>query len=215
MSIDISIVDRNGELNPTGKNFKFMIFNLPREKTCVEATEQCKDNCYEKKSCRGNVVRAREKNLEASRNELFIETIKSNIGENINDRKLTYFRIHASGDFYNIEYLDKWVKIANDYVGKNIKFVAYTKSINILDKYLKDNGININDINIKFIYSIMEDTKVEDIQLARNYNLMTYSALDISSVNGENYSKFCTMGCADCMYCYDNVIGNVITNLRQ
>ena len=39
----------------------------------------------------------------------------------------THVRIHDSGDFYSVDYLNKWVQIAKD--NKDVIFYAYTKSI--------------------------------------------------------------------------------------
>jgi hypothetical protein len=45
----------------------------------------------------------------------------------INKKKADAVRIHDSGDFYNNEYIEKWVNIAM--LNPNVNFYAYTKSI--------------------------------------------------------------------------------------
>jgi len=79
------------------------------------------------------------------------------MNEEIRKKKVTHIRIHDSGDFYSIAYLNKWISIATQ--NKDVIFYAYTKSIKffidglLLPKNLKiifsegsktDNLINVN-----------------------------------------------------------------------
>jgi len=49
------------------------------------------------------------------------------MNEAIQNKKVDILRLHDSGDFYSVDYLNKWIQIAKD--NKNVIFYAYTKSI--------------------------------------------------------------------------------------
>lgn len=73
------------------------------------------------------------------------------MSEIIRNMKLPWFRIHESGDFYNQEYLNKWIQIArnNPYTW----FLAYTKNW-LLDFSKVPNNLTIrysSDISSKHI----------------------------------------------------------------
>ena len=104
------------------------IFNLPHMTTCPGATEECKKYCYAAKAERiyKGTVPFRQKNFELSKTEEFPELVIKTLSRM---RVLKRVRIHESGDFYNQEYLNKWVKIAKALPG--IIFTAYTKSLHL------------------------------------------------------------------------------------
>lgn len=102
------------------------IFNLPRLKTCPGATELCKKFCYAGKAEKiyPQVPAYRERKYQLSLSSSFVNEISSEL-EHLGP-KIDAIRIHESGDFYDQEYLNKWVEIANKFSG--LKFYAYTKS---------------------------------------------------------------------------------------
>jgi hypothetical protein len=63
----------------------------------------------------------------------------------------THVRIHDSGDFYSIEYLLKWVDIAN--TNKEVIFYAYTKSIPFFKGTFQGKPIIKVPDNLKIIFS--------------------------------------------------------------
>ena len=71
----------------------------------------------------------------------------------IKKKKATHIRIHDSGDFYSIKYLQKWVQIAE--YNKEVIFYAYTKSIKFFV-----NGLLLPD-NMKIIFS--EGSKTDEL----------------------------------------------------
>ena len=75
--------------------------------------------------------------------EKFIDAIDSEI----NRRKITNVRIHASGDFYNEKYMSAWFRIAR--MNPSVKFYAYTKMISMF----KRNYYFVPD-NFKVIFSL-------------------------------------------------------------
>lgn len=153
----ISVRDDQGNINKACPNI------------CVEAPEICKEICYAYRRQKGRekiVYGGREKNYWATRCDNFVEKVQKQIQGTIRyyknraqDIQIIY-RIHESGDFYSVDYLQKWVAIANHFQDqKHVHFMAYTKSIEILNQFLVKNGCNLQDINIKFMYSIMRIKK--------------------------------------------------------
>ena len=107
-------------------------FNLPAGKTCLFAGE-CRKFCYAMKGNFRfkNVIASHEYNLKIAKSDNFVNHINDNI---LNLPGLKFLRIHASGDFFNESYIQKWVKIARN--NPNIIFYAYTKAM-ILFKGIK------------------------------------------------------------------------------
>jgi len=67
------------------------------------------------------------------------------MNEEIEKKKATHIRIHDSGDFYSVKYLQKWIDIAIQ--NTNVIFYAYTKSIKFFI-----NGLKLPK-NLKIIFS--------------------------------------------------------------
>lgn len=167
----------------------YLTWSLPSKKTCPYATELCKKKCFAKKNeTFKTVLRSREQNFEKSKEENFEKDVIELIDKYLNKKKckdkLLIVRIHTSGDFYSKEYLDKWISITNNYKGnENIQFQSYTKSV----VYLKD--IDLDNVNIHFVYSKWDDTKKEDILLAQELNIPIFYAtnkenVDMAKFNG-------------------------------
>lgn len=99
-----------------------IMFNLPASK---EVCGRLCNSCYAHREQQRypTVLPARTMRLEATRQLDFVSRIKSEI--NSLKTKPKYFRIHASGDFYDQPYINKWVSIIQSF--PNIVFYAYTK----------------------------------------------------------------------------------------
>lgn len=119
-------------------NKKVLVWNLPRLKTCPGAYA-CKDWCYEIKAEKRfkNAIIAREKNLQESKKENFVKKAV----EYMNKKKFDHVRVHASGDFYSQQYLEKWYAIARHLPSKN--FYAFTKSLHLNLYEFKPKNFNI------------------------------------------------------------------------
>lgn len=104
------------------------MFNLPA--TIQICNTICK-GCYARKEqVRFPAVnKARELRHNASLQADFADTVKKEL--NSLRKKPKYFRIHASGEFYSQDYINKWVDIASD--NKDIIFYAYTKRMSNFD----------------------------------------------------------------------------------
>ena len=154
----MKLLTQNSKLKKTSieNNMRVLNFSLPAYKTITGKTvcpfaKDCVKYCYAQK---GNyrypsVVKGLNNRYELSKTADFIPQMNATI---ILERP-THVRIHDSGDFYSIEYLQKWVQIAND--NKGVIFYAYTKSI----KFFID-GLKLPK-NLKIIFS--EGSKTDNL----------------------------------------------------
>jgi len=136
-------------ISPGNMKVKFPIFNLPAQGTCPGSTPMCEEACYAMKAQRQypDARESRERNLKLSKTKEFIKEV--NAWFKSKRKPVKYFRIHESGDFYDQEYLDKWIEIAK--AQPKTKFLAYTKSFHL--DFLKV------PTNMIIYYSIMPDSK--------------------------------------------------------
>lgn len=173
-----SIDEETGNLLKEGDTYKFLIFDLPRVITCSYATSLCKITCfqesveanYPKKNGESDAKNLRKEKLIKSLDDTFIEKIISEIRNKLRNKpdSKIIVRIHGDGDFYNVEYLMKWIEISlrvkysrydinqmsllEAVENTRICFVAYTKSLKYLvdifikGEYLKDLLELINNI---------------------------------------------------------------------
>lgn len=95
--------------------------------TCPGA-KACIAGCYARNGryVMSNVKKAQEERLALSLTDSFVDVITAEIKR----RRVSKLRVHDSGDFYSLEYLKKWIAIAE----KNPEtfFYAYTKMHPIL-----------------------------------------------------------------------------------
>jgi hypothetical protein len=129
----MNLLTQNSKLKETSKKLGLKIFNfsIPAYKSksgkvvCPFA-ESCVKYCYAQK---GNykrfpkVAEGMEERFLISKSLNFVALMDIEI----NKKKADAVRIHDSGDFYNNEYIEKWVNIAM--LSPNVNFYAYTKSI--------------------------------------------------------------------------------------
>ena len=109
-------------------------FGIPAHKsrtgliTCPYAGP-CAFNCYAKEGAYlwPKVADAYEFRLEASLQNNFVEVMIASIKK----KKAQAIRIHDSGDFYNREYVSKWLSIMDAL--PDVQFYAYTKSIPLFE----------------------------------------------------------------------------------
>jgi len=106
-------------------NFSLPAYKTQNNKMVCPFAKDCVKYCYAQK---GNyrypsVKKGLNNRYELSKKEEFVTIMNANI---LIERP-THVRIHDSGDFYSVDYLNKWVQIAKD--NKDVIFYAYTKSI--------------------------------------------------------------------------------------
>ena len=114
----MNLLTQNAKMKKTSKenNSRIYNFSIPAYKTksckltCPFA-DSCIKYCYAQK---GNYTRfpivqqLMEQKYTITKQDNFILLIN----EEIQKKKATHIRIHDSGDFYSVKYLQKWVDIA-------------------------------------------------------------------------------------------------------
>lgn len=113
-------IKKTGKLNST----RLYEFNLPAVITCPFAGS-CKSICYADKGTYlySNVKKKYQFNFELTKQTDFIQLIQ----KELELKRVEAVRIHSSGDFYSLNYLKKWIKIAQQ--NPNVLFYGYTKSV--------------------------------------------------------------------------------------
>jgi len=130
-------------------NFSLPAYKTQNNKVVCPFAKECVKYCYAQK---GNyrfpsVKKGLNKRYELSKKEEFVTIMNANI---LLERP-THVRIHDSGDFYSIDYLNKWIQIAND--NKNVIFYAYTKSIPFFKRSKENNNNWLLPNNLVIIFS--------------------------------------------------------------
>lgn len=203
LNANIRISEGNFVLKNTNE-VGFMIFDLPACYCCPYATDWCKKYCYAKAPqdmFKNSVLKARMSNLEESKKDTFVKDMINIIEFNLQRKKYknknkVYFRFHGSGDIYSEDYFIKLIEIT-DYFKDNDKIVfqTYTKSLPIVSKY------NLNNINLKIMFSVVEDTKELDIQFAKELGLSIFNA--VPEVENLEDGYVCKGDCSKCQTCYE------------
>lgn len=127
----IHMSEGNAKLKKTEEihGCKIVGFDLPAGDTCPYAGE-CKAICYARK-CRfvyGRKAAYTKDNYLASLQPDFVQRMSAIInGIVASTPKKVYVRIHASGDFYCLDYAKKWAEIIRQC--PSAEFYAYTKSV--------------------------------------------------------------------------------------
>ena len=165
----MNLLTQNSKMKKTSlkNNAKIFNFSIPAYKTksgkvtCPFAAA-CVKYCYAQK---GNYTRfpivqeLMEKKYEISKQTNF----NSLMNAEIKKKKATHIRIHDSGDFYSVKYLQKWVQIAE--FNPSIIFYAYTKSIKFFKQKTKFSDLIVMPTNLKIIFS--EGSKTDELINAR------------------------------------------------
>lgn len=118
MKLTLKISKNNTKLG------KIASFSLPSIKTCPSKTAWCEKHCYAKRSeiQYPNVKRAYGINFKATNKVSFVDSMIKEVEKSGNST----FRIHVSGDFFDVRYIYNWIKIAKEC--KEITFYGYTRA---------------------------------------------------------------------------------------
>jgi hypothetical protein len=100
-------------------------FSIPAIKTCPGKTKFCSSVCYADKGYFKFHEKIYNNNYEQSKHPDFIKTAIKDL-KNI---KPKIVRIHVAGDFYDADYIEKWMQIVK--ACPEIKFYCYTRSWSI------------------------------------------------------------------------------------
>lgn len=158
----MELLTQNSKLKNTSKklgikvlNFGISAYKTSKGKITCPFAKDCIKFCYAQKGAYiwSNVAPVFEKRYNITKQDNFTELIQLEL----NKKKPNFVRVHDSGDFYSRQYLQKWLKIANN--NKNINFYAYTNSIqfikelekipNNFDFIFSDSGKQVNLIDYK------------------------------------------------------------------
>jgi hypothetical protein len=199
---------------------RFAIWNLPAVSSCPFATEHCKKSCYALKAERiyPQTLPSRQKNYADSLRDDFTEKMITTIENALNSKKFNgkkmIFRIHESGDFYNLEYTEKWVNTCKRFENDNrVIFWAYTKSL----IYFVNCGYGSENFpqNLTVRSSIWDDTSPENIQLTVDYKFPIYTALsDAEFKRKPDFFKCACVDCGKCQACGKNAAKNIACKIH-
>ena len=216
--------DRNKKYIPT-ENVKYFIFNLPCKVTCIGKCKGCEEDCYADKAEKQypDCLPCRYRNYILTFSKDFVEHVVNYVKGKINNPRTGYFkvlhkkngkvifRIHESGDFYNLEYLEKWIEIARQL--PEIEFLWYTKSFELFEM------IDLATVPENFRrggnFSVWEDMPEERkslaYKLAKEWKVRVYTALwatdEEAKKHGCNESlentkrRYSLCRCEDCATC--------------
>lgn len=222
----VSQLNQNIHLNEGNMKSKctedvlFLTWSLPSGITCPYATDMCRKRCFAKKNeSFKNVRDSRERNLEETQKDSFIDDMIQHLEHHLSrpkaKNKKIFVRIHTSGDFYNLDYLIKWVYISEHFKGNDkILFQAYTKSMPIIENYINEYYRNygyefepkeiIDDINIHFVWSVWKDTPKKYTDMAEALGMQMFIALPKEEVDKQITKGvfICNGDCGNCKECY-------------
>jgi hypothetical protein len=168
------------------------------------------------------VLPSRERNFEESKNPDFVEnmiyTIETELTRKKYNGKQVVFRIHESGDFYNLEYTRKWVEIARHFSDReNLVFLAYTKSLwfTVACGY----GSPAFPHNLVIRSSLWDDTTDENRILTEKHNFPIYTALSRSDMDnaramGHDFTECRCDDCAGCGHCWSAEHREIIVEIH-
>ena len=178
-------------------------FSLVAGDSCPGASELCARICYAKK---GFILFQRgryEANQMASESDTFVTAMVERIAKATAKMPYPSFRIHVSGDFYGVGYVNKWAAIAKRLPG--VRLWAYTRSWTV-------SGILpaleiLQDLPNVQLFASVDDTMGDPPQGWR----VAYIETDSRSkglVCPEQTGK--KPDCATCHYCYQGTKGDVV-----
>ena len=212
----IALSHENKKLVPNSR-ISFLIWNIPAIITCPFATDHCKEFCYARKAEKNypDCLPSRQKHFDISRGADFvlrmIFTIEAELARPVNKNKKVVFRIHESGDFYNMDYVKKWFDIINYFKDNNkIVFVAYTKSVKYFD------GLEIPE-NLRLLASVWDDTSAENLEIIKRNNFRVYTAYkgaDLDNALKSGFAHCPCDNCGTCGLCWNNYTNNICCEIH-
>jgi hypothetical protein len=162
---------------------KAYLFSMPPIQSCLNH-KSCFKSCYATKSYTQypNVKKLWNDNFNLAQNELnhLYSDLKNQCLKISTQKKhKRVIRIHQSGDFISVEYINLWAKLANEF--SNILFYSYTKVLNHSKPFYKAIS-ELNTLkNVNIISSLIGNTQ------KKNYGSKKY-ALRVAKDTG---AKLC------------------------
>jgi hypothetical protein len=153
-----------------------------------------------------------------------IYTIEKRLNSKAFSGKKCIFRIHESGDFYNVEYTRKWIKICKHFENdERITFLAYTKSISyfVASGYgktpLPDIPENRFPSNLIVRSSIWADTENSKVVLTNLYNFPIYTAgtpEEVVQMKNDGFKVCKCENCSTCRMCWNDKCKNITCEIH-
>ena len=189
---------------------KIWDFSLPPVASCPDSTE-CAITCYAVKSYE------LYKDAELSWNNNFklvinnLDSFKELVINQLSKGKIKSLRIHASGDFYTIDYLNAWLEIIKQF--PEIDFFDYTKAfqgsdivkpsnLNIIDSFVEVDGVKyLNYAEYEVIQKIRTATKSIICPVTKGVYLKKLHRKNKDSVQYQKGLKLSKMTCSECKFC--------------
>lgn len=118
----LELLTRNRKMKKSDN--RIFNFTLPALSTCPQAGA-CARGCYARQGAYifSNVKPKHERNYDATKTDEFI----GRMIDEVRRSKADTIRIHDAGDFYDREYLGKWLKVMD--AMPDVRFYAYTKMV--------------------------------------------------------------------------------------
>ena len=150
MTLKLKISARNTKLG------KIPSFSMSAKTTCPSKTEWCEKHCYATKLERlyKNVKNTYKINYQATQKVSFVNSMIreiKNSGQEV-------FRLHVSGDFFDVKYIYNWIKIAK--TCPEITFYGYTRAWEHQD-LIPHLGI-LNSLPNVVLFASMDETTVKN-----------------------------------------------------
>lgn len=181
-------------------------FNIPAWSTCPGRTEFCAASCYARKGnfLYGNVIAGQHARFEDSRLPDFVERMTREIVR----RGVTLLRIHSSGDFYSLTYLEAWREIARRCPGT--RFFVYTRTWRIPEYRAALDAIS--EPNLVVWYSTDPSMSTETLAQLAGSPRVAYIhdpkigayAEDMPAVNCKKQLDPEKKDCTNCALCWGN-----------
>ena len=167
-------------------------FSLPSIQTCPYSTSICRRLCYAAKLERiyPNVKKAYSHNLAASSDPLFVQNMIKAIG------KSKVFRIHVSGDFYSVDYIQAWDVIISEC--PNTMFYAYTRSWQGMDLLPALESLKENK-NLVILASVDAETGFD---VPQGWRMATMGEQPVKTVSCPQQTKK-ALSCEACKLCFN------------
>jgi len=176
-----------------------LIFNLPpggkKQGGVCRPTAWCKENCY---AMKGLHVLPQVKKANTLRLSLALtdEFVGKAIGELKRSSK-PYVRIHASGEFFSADYIEKWIQICRAVPEK--KFLAFTKSI-----HLKEELQKLARLPNVSLYESLDSSRPHPSTTFLLASVDDGTILEKNAIETERLTLTCPGECGPCKYkCWD------------
>lgn len=144
-------------------------------KTCPNAG-LCSVGCYARSGTYrfGNVIAAHEEKLKLTQSDSFVPEMITEIQTWLKKRSVKNLkvRIHDAGDFYSLDYFQKWLDIMSHFENESrVSFYAYSKQVEMIKTYGK------LPVSFRVIFSFggKQDSMID---LERDFHSKVFESLD-------------------------------------